>query len=299
VKLLSPPVSDAQAKVEALVAQVAFSLLRGRQDSATPLSAVVTDVAVSDADRAQPFNYTRSRLIDRPQAQDVITHVFSDFVELSGDGRVGRDVCLRGGLASFAGRACVVLGTFKGHGPQAMQEANYGMASPHGYRTAMRLMQLAERFRLPVVTLVDTVGAWPTFECEGDGVSEAIATNLTVMAGLKVPIVTIVTGEGGSGGAIGIGMGNIVGMLSGGYFGVISPEGAASILGRYKDEADKARQFPLDCQELAKAQCIYADQVRRCQHPRHHRHRRAKAMLINLSLRGPTHHVISVKHPCS
>ena len=95
-------------------------------------------------------------------------------------------------------------------------------------------MQLAERFRLPVVTLVDTVGAWPTFECERDGQSEAIATNLTVMAGLKVPIVTIVTGEGGSGGALGIGMGNIVGMLSGGYFGVISPEGAASILGRYK-----------------------------------------------------------------
>ena len=94
--------------------------------------------------------------------------------------------------------------------------------------------QLAERFRLPVVTLVDTVGAWPTFECERDGQSEAIATNLTVMAGLKVPIVTIVTGEGGSGGALGIGMGNIVGMLSGGYFGVISPEGAASILGRYK-----------------------------------------------------------------
>ena len=96
------------------------------------------------------------------------------------------------------------------------------------------LIQLAERFRLPVVTLVDTVGAWPTFECERDGQSEAIATNLTVMAGLKVPIVTIVTGEGGSGGALGIGMGNVVGMLSGGYFGVISPEGAASILGRYK-----------------------------------------------------------------
>jgi acetyl-CoA carboxylase alpha subunit len=151
----------------------------------------------------------------------------------------------------------------------------------------MRLMQLAERFRLPVVTLVDTVGAWPTFECEGDGVSEAIATNLTVMAGLKVPIVTIVTGEGGSGGAIGIGMGNIVGMLSGGYFGVISPEGAASILGRYKDEADKARQFPLDCQELAKAQCIYADQVRRCQHPRHHRHCRARRCCLTLHSSDP------------
>ena len=121
-----------------------------------------------------------------------------------------------------------------------MQEANYGMASPNGYRTALRLMQLAERFGLPVVTLVDTVGAWPTFECEANGQSEAIASNLTAMAALKVPIVTIMVGEGGSGGALGIGMGNCIGMCSGGYFGVISPEGAASILGRYKDESHKA-----------------------------------------------------------
>jgi acetyl-CoA carboxylase alpha subunit len=93
-------------------------------------------------------------------------------------------------------------------------------------------MELAERFGIPVITLVDTVGAWPTFECEKDGQSEAIATNLTAMAKLKVPIVTLVIGEGGSGGALGIGMGNKIGMLSGAYFGVISPEGAASILGR-------------------------------------------------------------------
>ena len=126
----------------------------------------------------------------------------------------------------------MVLGTFKGHTPSTMQQANHGMASPHGYRTALRLMQLAERFGLPVVTLVDTVGAWPTFACEGDGQSEAIATNLTLMSSLRVPIVTILLGEGGSGGALGIGMGNRIGMLSGGYFGVISPEGAASILGR-------------------------------------------------------------------
>jgi hypothetical protein len=91
--------------------------------------------------------------MDRPQTQDIISNLFDDFVELSGDGRVGRDVCIRGGLASFSGQVCVVLGTFKGHGPQAMLDANYGMASPHGYRTAMRLMQIAERFGLPVVTL--------------------------------------------------------------------------------------------------------------------------------------------------
>ncbi len=121
-----------------------------------------------------------------PQTQDIISNLFSFFVELSGDGRVGRDNCIRGGVCSFplaggaAPQTCVVIGTFKGHTPTAMQAANYGMASPHGYRSALRLMRLAERFGVPVVTLVDTVGAWPTFGCEGDGQSEAIASNLTV-----------------------------------------------------------------------------------------------------------------------
>lgn len=175
---------------------------------------------------------------------------------------MGKDACLRGGLASFNGTTCMVIATFKGHTPTEMQNSNYGMPSPHGYRTALRLMKMAERFGIPVVTLVDTVGAWPTFECERDGQSEAIATNLTIMAGLKVPIITVMVGEGGSGGALGICMGNYIAMLSGGYFGVISPEGAASILGRYKDEKHKAEQFPRDCQALATAQCIYAHQLK-------------------------------------
>eukprot|EP01038_Epipyxis_sp_PR26KG_P008321 gene8321-11257_t len=222
---------------------------------------------VTSLDVLNSFNYTKSRIMTRPQVQDIVFGLFDNFVELSGDGKVGRDVCLRGGIAKFrksSGESisCVVIGTFKGHTPTDMQNSNYGMPSPHGYRTALRLMKLAERFSLPVVTLVDTVGAWPTFNCEADGQSEAIATNLTCMAGLRVPIVTLMVGEGGSGGALGICMGNVIGMLSGGYFGVISPEGAASILGRYKDEAHKQIQFPLDCQELAKAQCIYAHQLK-------------------------------------
>jgi len=103
--------------------------------------------------------------MDRPQTQDIIANIFDNasFVELSGDGCVGRDVCLRGGLATLGGKPCVVVGTYKGHSPTTMQASNYGMSSPHGYRTALRLMQLAERFKLPVITLVDTVGAWPTF----------------------------------------------------------------------------------------------------------------------------------------
>jgi len=208
------------------------------------------------------FDYTQARKIDRYQAQDMISTLFTNYVELSGDGRVAQDACIKGGLARFKGFSCVVIGTFKGHTPGDMKATNYGMASPAGYRTALRLMELAERFNLPVVTFVDTCGAWPSFEAERDGQSEAIATNLTLMAGLKVPILSLIIGEGGSGGALGLGMGNKVGMLSQAYFGVISPEGAASILGRYKDETHKLQQFPLDCQELATAQQIYAHQLK-------------------------------------
>lgn len=235
---------DVQSRVESTVASIASLLTAAVGNnsvaSAAAAASAITYFPPTEADMAAPFNYTKSRHMDRPQCQDLISNLFGSYVELQGDGKVGLDVCMQGGLATFDGRACVVLGTFKGHTPGAMQDANYGMASPNGYRTALRLMKLAERFNLPVVTLVDTVGAWPTFQCEADGQSEAIATNLTAMAALRVPIITVMVGEGGSGGALGIGMGNCIGMCSGGYFGVISPEGAASILGRYKDDAHKA-----------------------------------------------------------
>jgi acetyl-CoA carboxylase beta subunit len=202
-----------QSNIESFVSNVCATLMRNTSGSkATIQDSALAAVVIPEEDKNAPFNYTKSRQMDRPQSQDIISSLFEDFVELSGDSKVGRDVCIRGGVATFEGISCVVLGTFKGHTPQKMQDANYGMASPHGYRTALRLMRLAELFDMPVVTLVDTVGAWPTFECERDGQSEAIATNLTAMAGLKVPIVTIVVGEGGSGGALGIGMGNVVGM---------------------------------------------------------------------------------------
>mmetsp|Transcript_6589 Transcript_6589/g.8913 ORF Transcript_6589/g.8913 Transcript_6589/m.8913 type:complete len:1331 (-) Transcript_6589:113-4105(-) len=216
----------------------------------------------TDAEMSQSPDYTKSRSIDRYQAQDLMKELFTDFVELSGDGRVGTDPCMKGGLAKFNGVPVVVMGSVKGHTPGAMKDANYGMSSPAGYRTALRLMKLAERFDLPVVSIVDTCGAWPSFVAERDGQSEAIATNLVEMAGLKVPMVTVVLGEGGSGGALAIGMGNKVGMMSRAYYGVISPEGASSILGRYKDEEHKKVQFPKDCQELATVQGIYPQQLK-------------------------------------
>ena len=167
----------------------------------------------------------------------------------------------RTGVGGAKDRRCVVVGCYKGHTQGDFQAANYGMPSPAGYRKALRLFKLAETFGIPIVTLVDTPGAFPSFDAERDGQSEAIATNLVTIAGLKVPLVSLVIGEGGSGGALGVGMGDCVGMLSAGYYGVISPEGAASILGRYKDDAHKATQFPVDCKELATMQKIYAPQL--------------------------------------
>lgn len=262
------PAKQGQEAIESKIAVIAHLLTKKHAVKDFPeLQALAqgVDFGPSPEDEkkaAERFNYTRSRLMDRPQTQDIIFSLFDSFVELSGDGKVGKDACLRGGLALFKGEPVVVIATFKGHTPMDMQNSNYGMPSPHGYRTALRLMKMAEKFGLAVITLVDTVGAWPTFECERDGQSEAIATNLTAMAGLRVPIVTLMVGEGGSGGALGICMGNHIAMLSGGYFGVISPEGAASILGRYKDDAHKAAQFSRDCQALATAQCIYAHQLK-------------------------------------
>lgn len=196
--------------------------------------------------------------IIRYLAQDIIKAIFTDFVDLAGDGKIGCDPCLHGGVALFQGVPCVVMAQYKGHNPIEMKNTNFGMASPHGYRTALKLMTMAEQLHYPVFSLVDTPGAYPSFQAEVDGQSESLATNLCRMGGLQVPLITLIVGEGGSGGALGIAMGNRIAMLSKGYYGVITPEGAASILGRYKDDADKARQFPKDCAALAVAQkaCI-------------------------------------------
>merc|ERR1719193_1277642 len=132
------------------------------------------------------------------------------------------------------------------------------MPTPAGYRTALRFFEFAERFQLPVVSLIDVVGAHPAFESEIAGQSEAIATNLVKMAGLRVPIVALVVSEGGSGGALALGMGDRIGIMENAYYGVITPEGASSILGRYKDDEQKKKQFPLDCQAIAKTQKIYS-----------------------------------------
>ncbi|HYE89859.1 MAG TPA: acetyl-CoA carboxylase carboxyltransferase subunit alpha [Terriglobales bacterium] len=178
----------------------------------------------------------------RPHTRDFIRMLCDDFVEVHGDRVYGDDAAVVGGLAVFEGRGIVVIGHQKGRDTREKIARNFGMPHPEGYRKALRLMQLAEKFGKPVVTFIDTPGAYPGTAAEERGQAEAIARNLRVMAGLAAPIVTIVTGEGGSGGALAIGMGNRVLMLEYAVYSVISPEGCAAILWSDASRAPEAAE---------------------------------------------------------
>lgn len=175
----------------------------------------------------------------RPYTLDYIHYLFDDFVELHGDRSFADDHAIVGGPARLGGRRVMVIGHQKGRDTKEKIYRNFGMPRPEGYRKALRLMRMAERFGMPVLTFIDTPGAYPGVGAEERGQSEAIARNLAVMADLKVPIVCTVVGEGGSGGALAIGVGDRILMLQYGTYSVISPEGCASILWK---SADKARE---------------------------------------------------------
>jgi acetyl-CoA carboxylase carboxyl transferase subunit alpha len=181
-----------------------------------------------------------SRHSSRPYFLDYVQHLFTDFFEMAGDRRFGEDPSIVGGFARFDGRVVMVLGHQKGRNTKENMARNFGMPRPEGYRKALRLMELAERFDKPILTFVDTPGAYPGLGAEERGQAEAIAVNLEVMSRLKVPIISTVIGEGGSGGALAIGVGNRVLMLENSVYSVISPEGCASILFRDATKADKA-----------------------------------------------------------
>jgi acetyl-CoA carboxylase carboxyl transferase subunit alpha len=190
----------------------------------------------------------------RPYTLDLIRLLTEDFVELHGDRIYGEDHALVGGLARFEGRSLVVLGHQKGRDTKEKLYRNFGMPHPEGYRKALRLMQLAERFGKPVLTLIDTPGAYPGIGAEERGQAEAIARNLREMAGLRTPIVAVVTGEGGSGGALALGVADRVLMLEHAVYSVISPEGCAAILWedakRAKEAAEALRVTAPDCLKL-------------------------------------------------
>ena len=176
----------------------------------------------------------------RPYTMDYISRVFTDFDELHGDRHFGDDGALVGGLARLDGQAVVVIGQEKGRGVKEKVSRNFGMPRPEGYRKAGRLMHLAERFLLPVITLIDTPGAYPGIDSEERGISEAIASNVALMSRLRTPIICLVIGEGSSGGALGIGIGDHLAMLEYATYFVISPEGCANIIWKTTEKAPEA-----------------------------------------------------------
>ena len=183
-----------------------------------------------------------SRHPQRPYTLDYLSLICTDFFELRGDRTFADDAAVVGGFASFEGQTVMVIGHQKGRGTKENMVRNFGMPRPEGYRKAKRLMLLAERFKLPVLTFIDTPGAYPGINAEERGQSEAVAENLRVMAQLQVPIVCSVIGEGGSGGALAIGVGNRVLMLEYAIYSVISPESCSSILYRDPTRADKTAE---------------------------------------------------------
>ncbi|MCS3804497.1 acetyl-CoA carboxylase carboxyl transferase subunit alpha [Chromobacterium alkanivorans] len=178
----------------------------------------------------------------RPYALDYIESIFTDFEELHGDRAFADDAAIVGGLARFNGQSVMVIGQQKGRDTKEKIRRNFGMPHPEGYRKALRLMKLAEKFGIPVVTLVDTTGAWPGIGAEERGQSEAIGRNLYEMTRLRVPVIVTVIGEGGSGGALAIAVGDCVNMLQYATYSVISPEGCASILWKTAERASDAAE---------------------------------------------------------
>jgi acetyl-CoA carboxylase carboxyl transferase subunit alpha len=178
----------------------------------------------------------------RPYTLDYVSRLFTDFDELHGDRSFADDKAIVGGLARFNGQPCVVIGHQKGRDTKEKIYRNFGMPRPEGYRKAERLMKLAEKFQIPVFTFVDTPGAYPGIDAEERGQSEAIGRNLYVMAELKTPIIVTIIGEGGSGGALAIAVGDTVQMLQYSTYSVISPEGCASILWKSAEKANEAAE---------------------------------------------------------
>lgn len=181
-----------------------------------------------------------SRHTNRPYTLDIVRELCTDFIELQGDRNFMDDAAIVGGLANFRGMRVAMIGHQKGRGTKENVKRNFGMPRPEGYRKALRIMSMAERLGLPIITFVDTPGAYPGIDAEERGQAEAIAKNIMVMSKLAVPIITVVVGEGGSGGALAIAVGNRILMMQYSVYSVISPEGFASILWKDASQADRA-----------------------------------------------------------
>ncbi len=194
-------------------------------------------------DRLSPWQRVQiARHTNRPFTLDYVNLVFDQFCEIHGDRHIGDDDAMPGGFAEIGGIKCVVIGHQKGRDTKENLKRNFGCAHPEGYRKALRLMKLAEKFNLPVICMIDTPGAYPGIGAEERNIAEAIAFNLREMMTLETPIISIVIGEGGSGGALGIGVADKVLMMENAYYSVISPEGCAAILWKHRKHAPDAAE---------------------------------------------------------
>ena len=234
------PIAELEGKIEELsnVGSDADLNLAEEVDRLREKSTGLTEKIYADL---SPWDIVRvARHPLRPYTLDYIDHVFTEFDELHGDRHFGDDKAIVGGVARLDDRPVMVIGQEKGRTVKDKVYRNFGMPKPEGYRKALRLMEMAERFRMPVITLIDTPGAYPGIDSEERGISEAIAQNLAVMSRLRTPIVCTVIGEGSSGGALGIGVGDHLAMLQYATYFVISPEGCANIIWKSSEFAPQA-----------------------------------------------------------
>ena len=237
------PIAELEAKIESLRAIANQDNNINLDDEIARLqkkSIELTEKTFANLDAWQVSKMSRHP--NRPYTLDYIEHIFTEFEELAGDRAFADHKAIVGGLARLDGRPVMVIGHQKGRTVKDKVKRNFGMPAPEGYRKALRLMQMAERFKLPIITFIDTPGAYPGVGAEERGQSEAIARNLREMSLLKVPVICTVIGEGGSGGALAIGVGDKVNMLQYSTYSVISPEGCASILWKSADKASTAAE---------------------------------------------------------
>ncbi len=235
------PISDLEGKIHELKKLAAENESIDTSDEISRLEVRVKEATREIYSKLGAWEKTQvARHPQRPHFVDYANRLFTDFTPLAGDRSFGEDAAIQAGLARFQGSAVAVIGQEKGHDTKTRLKHNFGSPRPEGYRKAIRVLEMADRFKLPVITLIDTAGAYPGVGAEERGQAEAIARSTEMCLGVKVPLVSVVIGEGGSGGAIAIATGNRVYMLEHAIYSVISPEGAASILWRDSTRAREA-----------------------------------------------------------
>ena len=252
------PIAELEAKIESLKAVAEQDNKINLDDEIKRLEKKAQELTKKTFANLDAWQTSKmARHPNRPSTLDYIEHIFTEFDELAGDRAFADDKAIVGGIARLDGRPVMVIGHQKGRSTKEKVMRNFGMPAPEGYRKALRLMEMAERFNLPIITFIDTPGAYPGIGAEERGQAEAIARNLREMSQLKVPVICTVIGEGGSGGALAIGVGDKVNMLQYSTYSVISPEGCASILWKSAEKASTAAEvMGLTAQRLKELKLI-------------------------------------------